>query len=108
LELLFLELPLLLPQPEFGQHRLVRIDDHHAAVAVHDQQLAFADQRTSVMKLPKRCCLNRITSAGDRSCATRIVSSSLCAGAGILRGCPVKALSTRSTTCTTSALRSRR
>src|SRR3954449_6801652 len=50
LELLFLELPLLLPQPELRQHRLVRIDDYYAAVAVHDQQLAFADQCTRVMK----------------------------------------------------------
>ena len=88
LELFALEQPLLLPQPVFGQNVcLIRVDDHHAAGAVHDQQLVLVDQLArvvraprcegmsklrariavcevappkSVMKLAKWCCLNRM------------------------------------------------
>ena len=62
----------------------------------------------SVTKPPNSCCLNRIMSAGDRSCATTIsfCSSDVCGGVG--PGWPSSAFSTRSTTCCTSALRSRR
>ena len=61
----------------------------------------------SVTKPAYWCCLNRIMSAGDRSCATTISSFSLEGSAG---ACPVPsiAFSTRSTTCTMSCLRSRR
>ena len=61
----------------------------------------------SVMNAPKRCCLNWMTSAGERSCATRIVCASA-PGAPTGPGLPIRRFSTRSTTCTTSALRSRR
>ena len=61
----------------------------------------------SVTKPANWCCLNRIMSAGERSCATRMMSSS-CAGAAGACPVPSSAFSTRSTTCSTSALRSRR
>jgi len=48
-----------------------------------------------------------MTSAGDRSWATRIVCSSEDA-AGSAPGRPISRFSTRSTTCTTSERRSRR
>ncbi len=62
---------------------------------------------TSVRNAAKRCCLNWITSAGDRSWATRIVCCSA-PGGTTAPGLPSRRFRIRSTTCTTSALRSRR
>ena len=50
LQLLPLELELALLQAVFGEHRPIRIDDHHARVAVDDQHLAVADQRPRVVR----------------------------------------------------------
>ena len=63
---------------------------------------------TSVTKPPKWCFLNRIMSAGERSCATTISFSSSDSAGSTSVWPPISAASTRSTACCTSALRSRR
>ena len=50
LQLLLFQLKLTLPQPVFGQHMLVRINDYHALVAVHNQNIVVSDQPTCVMQ----------------------------------------------------------
>ena len=66
---------------------------------------------TSVMNEAKRCSLKAMVSAGDKSWATTIRLSSfdfLAFFNAARPGWPSSSLTTRSTTCTTSNLRSRR
>ena len=50
LQLVGVDAPLVLPQPVFGQNRLVRIDDYHAIAAIDDQQVVIADQTPRIVQ----------------------------------------------------------
>ncbi len=54
LQLLPLEIELALLQPVFGEHRTIGVDDHHTALAVHDQHFAVADQLPRVVRRDDR------------------------------------------------------
>src|SRR3954469_4465194 len=95
---------------EIKEKVLPPLDDDLARAASEFETFAVCEVTppTSVTKPPKWWRLNRIMSAGERSCATTIsFCSSDTAGSAI--ACPpISAFSTRSTACCTSALRSRR
>jgi hypothetical protein len=137
LELGFLQLDLFLAQLVFVQDALVRIDDDDAAQAVDDQQLAVADQAARVLQAEhgrdrhaagedggvRRGAADigdeggeAVFLEGDGVGRRQVVGDDdqassfdfLAFFSAARPGWPSSSLTTRSTTCTTSNLRSRR
>jgi hypothetical protein len=136
LELGAFELQLGLAQAVFLQHAEVGIDDQHAARAVDDQQVVVLDQRPGVLHADHR--RNRqaarddggmrggAAEIGDEAADLEVLEldgvgrrkvvgdhDQVIVGIAALRraslrALPCSTLSTRSTTCTMSCLRSRR